>query len=144
MPRKKKCANPDNLHVAEVPADYSGSFEVYAGYYKQGDDFADCLEESKGNPIAALNLWAERLEGGAKILRELAEKLTGQKIEVDGADTHVVMISGRGKKAQAALRAAAESKLLSFSDYNECAGGKGWEYVGPDLEEEEAASLGGY
>lgn len=47
------------------------------GYHKPGDDFASALEQSKGDPVAALVAWAAMLEDSASALRRVADVLRG-------------------------------------------------------------------
>ena len=83
--------------------------EIHLPYYKQGDDFKNCLEQCRDDPRKALKMHAEMLRGSADMLDEVAEiiqqdrpkavasKLSGKyPVKMDG-DTHVIWISGSPK-----------------------------------------------
>lgn len=66
---------------------------MWVGYYKEGDDLAHHLKETK-KPSEALRSWAAQLESAAKAIKEAAEILESKKgIEID-ADTHHIGITG--------------------------------------------------
>lgn len=73
------------------------SVEVFLPYFKQGDDFAHCLEQCDGRITEALEMDAECLRSAADILlsirAEIQEKGVEKEIEVN-ADTHCIWIYG--------------------------------------------------
>jgi len=68
------------------------TYELRLPFHKQGDDLAKLLEEGT-TTTAALEKYAEVMDASANILRQVAERTKGQRIEIS-ADAHVVTIRG--------------------------------------------------
>ena len=68
------------------------SYELFL-HYKQGDDFAGCLELAKDNVSKAFEIWAESFEFNAIRCRELAERFKDKEITVN-SDTHHIGFYG--------------------------------------------------
>lgn len=92
------------------------NYNLYLPVYKQGEDFAFCLEEANNNPIVAFNLLAERYKLAAQICQEVSDHLSHlkeiSKIKVHG-DTHCIFITAP-KKMVATLVA---QEILSEDDF---------------------------
>jgi hypothetical protein len=68
------------------------SVEPALGIFKRGDDFAFCLENNKGDTVAALHAYAEFLHGNAAVVTAIAEALKGVEATAD-AGTHMIRLS---------------------------------------------------
>lgn len=67
------------------------NYELFL-HWKQGDDFASCLEETD-TVEEALRKWAEGFDACADHCRKLADEFSGKNIEGQG-DTHFIAFSG--------------------------------------------------
>jgi hypothetical protein len=68
------------------------TYDVCLGYYKEGDDLAHCQESAKSD-AAALAQHSAMLSGAAEVLAEMSALAKKGKLEIDCADTHVIMVS---------------------------------------------------
>lgn len=82
--------------------------EVHLGYFKQGDDLAHCLKETK-TPEAAFKQHAEIMRSVAKHLDKIADIIAGHKVTVE-ADTHMIGICCDKKLADALIKAELAEK----------------------------------
>jgi len=83
-------------------------------HWKQGDEFHDLLEESKGDVSKALERWSEIFEERAKFCVELASRLKGKNVKAD-ADTHYIGLYGDEK----VLDKLAKEGLINVEEFEE-------------------------
>jgi len=62
------------------------TIDIHLGYFKQGDDLANCLGETN-SPVEALKAHAERMRSVAEHLDKIAAIVADFPIEIN-ADTH--------------------------------------------------------
>jgi 2-phospho-L-lactate guanylyltransferase (CobY/MobA/RfbA family) len=82
--------------------------EVHLGYFKQGDDLAHCLRETK-TPEAAFKMHAEIMRSVAEHLDKVAVLVAKHKVEVQ-ADTHMIQICCDKKLANTLIKASLAEK----------------------------------
>jgi len=89
--------------------------EVHLGYFKQGDDLNDCVEEM-GNNIGALCRLYERLESVIKHIGLICWVCTDMEsgVEID-ADTHYIAITCEDTAAQRLV----DEGLACFPEYED-------------------------
>jgi len=82
--------------------------EIHLGYFKQGDDLAHCLKETK-TPEAAFKMHAEIMRSVAEHLDKVAALVAKHKVEVQ-ADTHMIQICCDKKMASTLIKAELADK----------------------------------
>jgi hypothetical protein len=88
-----------------------------SAYYRQGDDFAVYLGESK--PISeSLNEWANDLSGLVDKLRKLSLLLKGTTVDAD-ANTNEIILSGDSVSDWEILGTAAIAGLVETEEYED-------------------------
>ena len=65
-------------------------YDVSIGYFKQGDDLANCMENK--TDTNALIAHAKMLQNGALVLKELAGLAKASKLKILIADTHTILV----------------------------------------------------
>jgi hypothetical protein len=68
------------------------SYEINLPYFKQGDDFHHCMENTE-NVISALTRHANLLRDAAQQLEDIATAVEGKEVSIRG-DTHCIFIEG--------------------------------------------------
>lgn len=94
-------------------------FTMYNLYLhgKQGDDFADCITNTKDVP-SALRMWAESFKYMQEVCLRLASSFTGTKVTAD-ADTHMVQFGAADERAAKLLETLAKEKLLNAEEFED-------------------------
>lgn len=103
MPEEKK-------EMAMPEEEEHVSYELFL-HWKQGGDFANCLEETE-SVEEALRMWAKSFEANADHCRELADEFSGENIEGRG-DTHLIGFSGD----EEVLERAVEKDLIEKVEF---------------------------
>lgn len=67
------------------------TYEVNLPYFKKGDDLSSCMQQTEDD-AEALRLHAEMLEESRNIMRRLASLAKDGFIQIDTADTHIIVI----------------------------------------------------
>jgi hypothetical protein len=80
-------------------------------HYKQGDDFANILKDSK-NVSEAFRTWAQHFEACRDRCQTIADALENQAVEID-ADTHAINLHAGTPDASKKLRALVDLNILS-------------------------------
>ena len=82
--------------------------EIRLGYYKQGDDMACYLKDTK-SPEAAFRSHSENMRSVAEHLDKIASMIKGHKVKVE-ADTHMIGIYCDQNLADALIKAELADK----------------------------------
>lgn len=126
-PDKSPSCDKNYPHVLSVPADLN-DFEVWLGCASPGEDFFTHLLNSGQDVKRALKAWSIDLSRQSALLECLAERLDG--IHVERIHAHdrpdFAHIAASDETGRQVLIEAVHSGLLTFSDYEECAAGKGF------------------
>jgi len=89
------------------------TYELYL-HYKQGDDLANFIKQTKTSQEALL-AWAAFMESNAQTIKRLVEIFEGKKLFIEQADTHFIQIDGDKE----CLKKAVKEKLLQIMDWEE-------------------------
>ncbi len=81
---------------------------IHLPYYKQGDDLGHFLSNSE-TVNEALRSHADMLVGAAEMLRQIAEVIGTEDVDID-ADTHMIYIAGPKKVIDSLKRAGLAEK----------------------------------
>lgn len=83
-------------------------------YFKQGDDFAQHLEDQETN-ASAFRAWSQGFRRRQLHCEQIAKAIEGEDIDIT-ADTHMIVFHPNTEKAEKVLELLAESKYISPSD----------------------------
>ena len=93
------------------------SYELFL-HYKQGDDFADHLEQAQDDVPAALRSWAESFKRHHDVCLQIARVLDGKKIEAQ-ADVHFISFEPGDDQAENALEALVREELIERQELDD-------------------------